>query len=167
MKRKKSKPKKVKEEPVPEAEPPREFCDWWYPTGIEQPSGASVGGHPDAERVWARKDPGRWSRRTFGMSVACAWATEHYREQFRLAQDAALEQEPFVSIVLPINEQAQKWSALRSMLKQIVKKVPATHYDVTNPRRGDIEQKVLEGEFVKIDENEPIDFDERGRPDLA
>jgi hypothetical protein len=28
--------------------PPDAFSDWWYPYGTAEPSGASVGGHPDA-----------------------------------------------------------------------------------------------------------------------
>ena len=64
------------------ADPPDDFSEWWYPYGRDPESGAHIGGHPDSERVWARKDPGRWVRRTYGVTARRAWNTQHYRSEF-------------------------------------------------------------------------------------
>ncbi len=61
---------------------PDDFCEWWNPTHRDRDSGADVGGHPDAERVWARKDPGRWVRRTYGVNARIAWNTQRYHDEY-------------------------------------------------------------------------------------
>lgn len=93
--------------------------DWWNPTGREEPSGADIGGHPDAERVWARKDPGRWKRRTYGINAIIAWSCEYYRNEYLRWVDAERpKREPFVSIALPLDEQKKRWDALGLMPKE-------------------------------------------------
>ena len=104
----KRKHKKEGEEIVPRSvdTPTDEFCEWWYPHATDEPSGAGVGGHPDAARVWARHDPGRWLRRTYGISAQKAWLCQCYRDQFNAWIKAGRpEREPYVSIALPLDDE--------------------------------------------------------------
>ena len=70
-------PKKKTTKRTSPREAPDAFCEWWNPSGTEEPSGANIGGHPDAKRVWARKDAGRWTRRIYGTatrkSITTGW----------------------------------------------------------------------------------------------
>ena len=74
--------KKTDKDETPSAQAPEDFCDWWYPTSQDEESGASIGGHPDAARMWARKDPGRWTRRMYGTKADTAWMCQCYRDEF-------------------------------------------------------------------------------------
>jgi hypothetical protein len=99
--------------------PTDEFCDWWNPSGIDELSGAAIGGHPDAKRIHARKDPGRWTRRTYGTTANIAWQCETYREEFRRWLDAGKpEREKYVSIVLPLDKQHVGLQGIQSILKK-------------------------------------------------
>lgn len=104
---------------------PDDFCEWWNPTGILEPSGASVGGHQDAERVWARKDPGRWVRRTYGITATIAWVCENYRREYYRWVDAERPaDEPFVSIAATLEQQHAHYKTLHALLAQIGKPMP-------------------------------------------
>jgi hypothetical protein len=106
--------------------PPAAFCDWWNPTGREQPSGADIGGHPDAERVWARKDPGCWNRRTYGINANLAWLCDNYRQEyFRWREAGRPKMEPFVSLALTTQEQAKRWKEIGGILRGAAKPIPA------------------------------------------
>jgi hypothetical protein len=108
--------------------PPDEFCDWWQPYGIDEPSGASIGGHPEAARMWARKDPGRWTRRAYGSSARLAWQCDRYRQEFYRWKDAGKPgSEPFVSISATLKEQAEFYDGLKGTLNQIGKPIPAAN----------------------------------------
>jgi hypothetical protein len=99
--------------------PTDEFCDWWNPSGVEEPSGASMGGHPDAERTWARKDPGRWTRRTYGINANLAWLSDVYRREYQRWLDAGKpEREKFVSLALTLKEQHEHWEEIDHILAQ-------------------------------------------------
>lgn len=106
-------------------DPPAEFMAWWNPFGIDQESGASAGGHPEAERIWARKDPGRWVHRTYGIPARIAWNTNPYRQEY-LAWVAIgrPEGEPFVGIVASIEKQKAFWKELKPIIAKIGKEVP-------------------------------------------
>jgi len=82
---------------------PEEFCAWWYPTSQDQESGASIGGHPDAARMWARKDPGRWCRRAFGIKADNAWLCQCYQDEYNSWIQAGRPEraEPFISLCVP------------------------------------------------------------------
>src|SRR5215472_8830463 len=104
---------------APLESPPDDFCDWWNPTGIEEQSGAAIGGHRDAERVWARKDPGRWTRRTFGINAMTAWQTQRFRAEYYawVKADRPRQLKPFVSLALPLKEQGERWEGVMAALK--------------------------------------------------
>jgi hypothetical protein len=105
--------------------PPEDFLNWWNPYATDEPSGASIGGHPDAARMWARKDPGRWTRRASGITATRAWLCACYRDEFNRWKDAGCpETEPFVSIALPLPEQKAKMDVLKGTLKQVGKPMP-------------------------------------------
>jgi hypothetical protein len=117
--------KKQPKERPPSQQPPDDFCEWWNPTRRDEPSGADVGGHPDAERVWARKDPGRWVRRTYGINAVLAWQAEPYRQEYLRWVDADRpEREPFVSIAAPLEKQRAFYRGLKATIDQIAKPMP-------------------------------------------
>lgn len=113
--------KKKKEEPTAPRDdsPPDEFCDWWYPKKEDPQSGASIGGHPDAARMWARKDPGHWTRRAYGITAATAWLVPRFRAQFNAwkAAGSPKREEEFISLALPLEEQSKCWTELSLVLK--------------------------------------------------
>ena len=115
-----SKEEKIKQPSLP----PDQFAEWWLPTGTDKESGASVGGHPDARRCWARKEPGRWVHKVMGIKSDAAWWYREYREEYRDWVDAGKpERKPFVSIAWPMSSQTQKLRLLRATLSQIGKPV--------------------------------------------
>jgi len=175
MRRKKK--KQVEDEPLAQRPaPPVAFLDWWNPTGVDNPSGASVGGHPDCERIWARKDSGRWTRRTYGINAVVAWIIDTYRAEFNEWRNlGSPEREPFVSVCATLEQQTKFWREIRGVLSAIENQKPV------RPRRRDYdkgaqpwvepidEKKMLddgntiEGEFKKVEtteenSDEPIDF---------
>ena len=110
--------------------PPTAFLEWWNPTGTDEPSGASIGGHPDAERVWARKDPGRWTRRTYGINAVLAWTCQCYRDEYERWIDAEQpEREPFVSIAATLEQQYELMKKLKAILKGAAKPMPKEDND--------------------------------------
>jgi hypothetical protein len=118
------------ETPAGHSGPPEAFCAWWYPHSTQEPSGASVGGHPDADRVWARKDPGRWRRRRFGITATLAWTAQYYRDQYERWIDAGQPIEPpFVSLAATPERQAEFWRGMTAQLRNMGKPVPQTDDD--------------------------------------
>jgi hypothetical protein len=148
--------KKVNEEEEPRTRPPDAFCEWWNPSGTDAISGASIGGHPEAERVWARKDPGRFARRTYGINAVLAWTTVMYREEYLRWIDADRpEQEPFVSMCMTLEQQKAFYKQLSGTLAQIGKPMPTEDKQPLPLPEG-----VVDAEFTKLDEDgdEPIPF---------
>jgi hypothetical protein len=176
MRRRKSKVER--EANAPGNLPPVDFMDWWSVTGVHEPSGASVGGHPDAERVWARKDPGRWNRRTYGINANKAWHVASYRAEYSRWLDADRPQtEPFVSICKTAEEQVAFAKELKATLAQIGKPVPKPQprdWDrgkaprvepideqpcvLTDSTQKALPEGVVDAEFTKLDDDEPILF---------
>jgi hypothetical protein len=155
--------KQQEEEPAPRKDdrPPPEFCDWWNPRGTEEPSGAEIGGHPDAERIWSRKDPGRFTRRRYGINASTAWLCQVYRNEFNAWLDAGKpKKEPFVSVAAPLFRQSQMWKEIYGNLKQIAE--PDAKKEEQERRRQLQDQKVKllhDKQLPVIDaEFEPIDF---------
>jgi hypothetical protein len=106
--------------------PSPSFRGWWEPNNVDSISGAHVGGHPDAKRFWARKDPGRWVRRIYGIPTEKAWNSANYVLEFTAWQQAG-SPEPetsFVSIAATWERQKRFWSELRPIIKQIGKPMP-------------------------------------------
>jgi hypothetical protein len=106
--------------------PPAEFISWWSPFDIDQESGASVGGHPDAIRVHARKEPGRWTRKIYGVPLRVAWNTACYVNEFE-AWKSAGSPEPVketICIQSTIEEQLGFWRGLKSIVDRIGRKMP-------------------------------------------
>lgn len=101
-------------------QPPKKFVAWFEPNRIDKVSGASVGGHPDAYRIWARHDFGGWRRKRYGMTAEVAWNTRRLREQFE-SGGAATEQ-PFVSVAMPLAEQHRP--NVRDLCKPIPRLTP-------------------------------------------
>jgi hypothetical protein len=105
--------------------PDQSFLAWWNPHSFDPVSGASVGGHPDAARTWARKDPGKWVRRRYGTSAIVAWNTAPYLEEFQSwKQSGSPETEDFVSIAATLERQKQFWHDLKPIILQIGKPMP-------------------------------------------
>jgi len=98
--------------------PPEQFVAWWNPTGTQDESGASVGGHPDAFRVYARKEPGRWFRATYGLEAEIAWNTAIYREEYDawVAAGKPAPEEPYVSIALSREEQVKRLAVISAVV---------------------------------------------------
>src|SRR4029077_3135847 len=95
--------KKKSSEPYDRNRPSDQFLEWWNPTGTDELSGASMGGHPDARRVWAREEPGRWNRRTYGTIVRISWQAEIYLNEFYAWKEAGCpEREPFTSLAVSL-----------------------------------------------------------------
>lgn len=106
-------------------EPTDDFIVWWSPCGKDRESGADTGGHPDAFRVWARKDPGRWVRRSFGISALMAWNAQCYRSEYLRWIDAGRpEQEEFISLAATLERQKQFWHDLKPIIAKIGKPMP-------------------------------------------
>lgn len=119
------------------------FCEWWNPTGVDEPSGASVGGHPDAARMWARKDPGRWVRRAYGITARQAWSTERFRDQFDAWIEAGKPKRRFVSIALNlVPDQKAAMDELKATVAAIEVKTRTRSEDIAARRKLLQEQKV-------------------------
>jgi hypothetical protein len=102
--------------------PPADFISWWEPAGKDRDSGADVGGHPEAERIWARKDPGRWFHDTYGTNTRIAWNTTIFREEYLAwIEIGRPTKESFIGIAAPIAKQKEFWQGLKSILGQIGK----------------------------------------------
>lgn len=152
-------------------EAPDAFCEWWNPTGTQEPSGANIGGHPDAKRVWARKDEGRWTRRVYGMTAAQAWMVDRYREEYQLWLDGGETGKPFVSLAATVEQQKEFWKGLATTLRKAVKPVPkakqrdydkgkAPWKEPMDEQKALPEGNIVDAEFTKLegDEDEPIPF---------
>lgn len=163
---KKRKTKVEREANHPGNLPPIDFCDWWSPTGIQEPSGASVGGHPDAERVWARKDPGRWSRRVYGINANKAWLVGSIRAEYLRWVDADRpQQEPFVSICATAERQAEFAREVKALLAEIGKKMPGSpdgpnRQKLLQQQKVDLlkEEKPVRGHLMDDGDCTPIEF---------
>lgn len=119
-------------------EPPENFCEWWNPYKRDTESGADVGGHPDAERVWARKDPGRWVHRTYGTNARIAWNTQRYRSEWsRWREIGSPERDDCMMIAATYEVQKQFWSDIKGAVNQIGKNPPVPQpIDYDPPARG-------------------------------
>jgi len=150
--------KKKTDNAKPMERPPDEFLDWWYPSGTDVFSGASMGGHPDAERIWARKDPGKWTRRTYGVKATQAWLTDRYRREYEtwMAAGRPKRVPEFTSIVAPMEKQRAFWRTLAQSLREIVKPMPKQDQQPKQLTNG----QTIEGEFHKVedDDDNTIDF---------
>ena len=91
--------------------PPAAFLAWWNPRGNDPESGAHIGGHPDAARLWARKDPDGWVRRGYGINSESAWNAKHYRDEFYAWQNSGSPELPeeFISLSTSWERQKQFW----------------------------------------------------------
>ena len=101
-------------------EPPADFLQWWEPSGTDEESGASIGGHSDAERVWARHDPGKWARTTIGITAREAWNTWIYRDEYETWISRGRQpRAEFRSMAASLGRQQQFWQELRKTLANI------------------------------------------------
>jgi hypothetical protein len=98
--------------------PSAAFMAWWNPTGNDPESGAHVGGHPEAARLWARKDPEGWVRSGYGITSTEAWNIAIYRQEFREWQAAGSPDKPeeFVSISATLERQKQYWHDAKPLM---------------------------------------------------
>ena len=112
--------------------PPDDFCNWWYPSRRDHESGADIGGHPEAERVWARKDPGRWVRRTYGTTARIAWNTARIRGQYeRWVELGRPKRKEFISLAATRARQFQFWKDLMPIYQWcfVGKSIPKAELD--------------------------------------
>lgn len=98
--------------------PPATFIGWWEPSEVDEESGASVGGQPEAKRVWARKDQGGWNRRTYGVGHELAWNVADIRASYQAWVDAGspVPFEPFVSKAVPLAEMHSRMSLIEALI---------------------------------------------------
>jgi hypothetical protein len=154
------KKKKQNEATAPTQGPPKDFCDWWNPTGTDELTGAHIGGHPDAERVWSRPETGsRFTRRTFGVSAKVAWLDPLFRAEYNewVFNGKPQRAKPFISMALTLAQQSAQWTKMKDVLAQIGKPMPrTTAKDVqAEARRMGLPQKTIE----PLDESgDAIDF---------
>jgi hypothetical protein len=96
------------------------FLAWWEPDDTDPVSGASVGGHPKARRVWAIKDSHGWTRRWYGTPALDAWNTAEFLQQFDEWQNlGSPEKEPFISRAASKETQSECWHDLGPLLHAI------------------------------------------------
>lgn len=102
----------TEDQPQPGRAAPDDFCAWWYPTGTDELTGASVGGHPDAIRVWARPMKAGFLHKTMGTNANVAWFVQEYRDQFLEWKSIGSPEpsKPFVSEALPLVEGAKRFA---------------------------------------------------------
>jgi hypothetical protein len=154
--------KKKQQTRQPQRQAPDDFCEWWNPSGREKDSGADIGGHPDAKRVWARKDSGRWTHRTYGITAAGAWQVDSCRKEYWAWVDANRPKSvkgPFVSLAATLAQQGEFWTGLKTTLAQIVKPMPKE--DKQPLPKALPESNVVDAEFTKLEgdnNDEPIPF---------
>jgi hypothetical protein len=125
------------EQPTSKARPPQAFYDWWQPHGVDKKSGASVGGHSEAYRTWAKRDTDQygdfWRRERFGMRAETAWNTYQFRSEFLAWVKAGKpEREDFISIPAP----AEKLAQFGKMLGQIARKLSMAPAPQLMPRHS-------------------------------
>jgi hypothetical protein len=58
--------------------PSLDFLQWWNPYDVDPVNGASIGGHPEAHRIWA-KDPGNGTVDVTA-STSLVWNSDNYRQ---------------------------------------------------------------------------------------
>ena len=85
------------------------FAGWFEPSGTDPESGASVGGHADAYRVWSRKTSGGYKRRRYGISTIEAWNVPRYVAEFNAWVEAGSPEREteFVSLAAPLEKQRE------------------------------------------------------------
>ena len=113
--------------------PSLDFLQWWNPYDVDRVSGASIGGHPEAYRIWARKDPGKWRRGRYGLNVIEAWNSDNYRQDYLrwLAAGKPEPDVPYVSISATLERQKEFWRGLKSLIDKIGKPMPKiSHGDI-------------------------------------
>lgn len=132
--------KKLPEEKHEAEGPPADFCEWWNPTGVDT-TGASLGGHVDAERVYVRKESGRLIRRTYGINAVLAWACARYRNEYEdwVASGRPERRKLTTSHALPTNEQTTRWRMLKESLQRLIKPIPKAQAMDYEPGAGPIE----------------------------
>jgi hypothetical protein len=106
---------------------PSAFRQWWEPWGIDKDTGASIGGHPDSYRIWARKDSGHYTHHHYGVNTESAWMTIRYRDEYCAWVEAGSPQreEDFVSVSAPLEKQLAFWRGLKPLIDRIAKPVEA------------------------------------------
>jgi hypothetical protein len=107
--------------------PPSLFRTWWQPTHIDPTSGASVGGHPDALRIWARPEETRgYAHGRYGIHTLVAWNMQYYRDQFNEWKHQGYPERAteFVSLSAPLSRQGEYWKRLEP-IRQMIGRKPA------------------------------------------
>lgn len=94
---------------------------------IDRESGAHIGGHPDARRIWARKDDGRWVQRTYGTGARIAFNSRCYVEEYEAwkAVGSPRRIKDFMSDAAPYVKQQRSWRDLKAIIGKIGKKIPS------------------------------------------
>jgi hypothetical protein len=85
------------------------FTTWWRPDHFDPVSGAHVGGHPEAHRRHARKDPDGWKHRWYGVSTLDAWNCANYVGDFETWQKVGSPKkpDPYISITATFKRQKE------------------------------------------------------------
>lgn len=120
---------------------PDDFCEWWYPNRTDEITGAAVGGHPDARRVWARRDGGHWTRRTYGTTANTAWQCAIYRDEYRewIDNGRPPRRQEFVSNAATLQQQKEFWGSVKSKLALVAKPMPVEDKQPLPPNDEDDE----------------------------
>jgi hypothetical protein len=144
------------------SEPPKDFCTWWNPNGTDEESGACTGGHPDARRVWARRDAQGWVRKSMGITAEQAWRQAQYRDEYQRWVDVDRpDRQPFLSVVT--NEQQDQYAkTLAAILSKLRANLRAPAGEDEAARKRLLQQQKVEllnpPPPRKDDDVEPIEF---------
>lgn len=122
--------------------PSKQFSAWWDPFEFDPVCGASVGGHPDARRRWARKDTDGWIHRMYGVQLLDAWNSDNYISEFEAWRGIGSPEpdKPFVSLAASVQRQKQFWGELKLRIAKIGKPMPPhpLPFDYDKPQKREV-----------------------------
>ena len=100
--------------------PSAAFTAWFEPFEFDQTTGAHIGGHREASRIWSRKQPdGSHQRHRYGISTLNAWNISRITAEFTAwSQLGSPDQpQPFISLCAPLSTQRAFYDSLKLSLK--------------------------------------------------
>jgi hypothetical protein len=104
--------------------PRKSFVQWWEPWGFDKTTGASIGGHEEAYRRWARPEPdGSYAHGWYGITTVNAWNAKEYFEQYKewLNLGAPNRAKDFISLSATTEGQLEFLRGLKGTIDKIGK----------------------------------------------
>ena len=105
----------------PKQEIPVRFRQWWEPWGHCKVTGASIGGHPEAYRLWARPEKQGYSHRHYGIETRKAWIMQRFRDEYDAWVRVGMPNRPqdFISISGSVEKQGEFWKGIKTIMTKI------------------------------------------------